>query len=143
MRRQMGADLSQQYRTLPIKLTESVEMAIDPPAINVQPIQLKELLAERSDLKAWKQAVLGDDFSIRGAANELRPDLSFVGSSSSYGRGGNFLANRAGFGESLSELFSFGYPTYTFGLQITLPDSLTTPQSLTLRMPSHRRRLIR
>lgn len=120
MRRQMGADLSPEYRALPIKLTETVEMAIDPPAINVDS-SVERALAERSDLKAWRQAVLGDDYSIRGAANELRPDLSLIGSYSSYGRGGNFLNTRAGFGESLSELFSFGYPTYTFGLQLRFP----------------------
>jgi len=120
MRRQMGADLSPEYRSMPIKLTESVEMAIEPPPINVDS-SISRALAERPDLKALQQAVVGDDYSIRGAANELRPDLSLIGSYSAYGRGGNFLTNRAGFGESLSELFSFGYPTYTFGLQLRFP----------------------
>ncbi len=120
MRRQMGADLSTDYRAMPIKLTETVEMAIDPPAINVES-SISRALAERPDLKAIQQAVIGDDYTIRGATNELRPDLSLIGSYSAYGRGGNFLNSRAGFGESLSELFAFGYPTYTFGLQLRFP----------------------
>jgi outer membrane protein len=67
-----------------------------------------------------------DDTSIRLAHNNLLPDLRVNGNYS--GNGLNNLATAqgvgvaaGGFGDSLNQLFSFGYPTYGFGLTLNLP----------------------
>lgn len=120
LRRQIGADLSPDIRVLPIKLTETVEMAIDPPAVDTE-AAVERALGARPDLKGVVEAMVQDDFQIKAAVNNLRPDLSLLASYAAYGRGGNFLTNTAGFGESLNELFAFSYPTYSFGVQLRFP----------------------
>jgi outer membrane protein TolC len=67
---------------------------------------------------------------IRSAKNEILPNLSLTGSYTAQGVGGNlYQLNAAGVGywtsggltDSISQMFGFGYPVYSFGLNLTLP----------------------
>jgi outer membrane protein len=133
LRRQIGADLDPQVRTLPIVLTEDVlppvTAPIDPEA------QVAKALALRPDLKSAMQSLDIDDLNIRSAANSLKPELSLTGNYVSQGRGGNFYEREdvfggggtvinmipGGFGTALDQVFGFRYPVYSFGLTLRLP----------------------
>jgi outer membrane protein TolC len=87
-------------------------------------------LANRPELEASRQQLAADEMSIRLAHNNLRPDLELSGFYSPTGLGGNAydvtvvpptLLSRGGLGDSLSQLFGFGYPTYGASLTLTLP----------------------
>lgn len=132
LRRQIGADLDPQIRTLPIELTETVS-----PEVNAAPIdaeqQVKKGLAARPDLKSAMQDLDIDDLGISSAKNELLPDLELTGAYTTQGLGGVFYPGVAvgsaiaappvpgGFGDALSQMFGFGYPMYSFGLTLRLP----------------------
>jgi outer membrane protein len=76
-----------------------------------------------------------DDLQIHSAKNALLPNLNLTAGYTSNGLGGIFDPNRAnlvttgtilpvipgGIGDALSQMFGFNYPTYTAGLQLTLP----------------------
>jgi len=133
LRRQMGADLDPQIRTLPIVLTETVGPEVDAPPIDAEKEVLKALAA-RPDLKSAIQSLDIDDLGIRGAKNELLPDLELTGGYTTQGLGGIFYPSSSnpgvlpapppipgGFGDALSQMFGFGYPIYSFGLTLRLP----------------------
>jgi outer membrane protein len=128
LRRQIGADLDPELRTMPIVLTESV----DPPAgaLNFdRESMVSKSLQRRPDLKALAQNLDIDDLNIRGAINGLRPDLSLGLSYATFGRGGNNFIRQGntvnvipgGIGDALGQLFGFGFPTYSFSLTLRLP----------------------
>jgi outer membrane protein len=124
LKRFIGADLDPQYRDLPVSLTE----AIEPP---VETKLDREALVERAfrqrpDLKARKQLLDVDDLSVQNAANALKPDFALTGQYSSTGQGILWTQNNlgyapGGFGDALGQLFGFGFPTYGFGLRLSLP----------------------
>ena len=133
LRRQMGADLDPQIRTLPIVLTETVGPAVDAPPIDAEK-EVQKGMATRPDLKSAIQNLEIDDLGIRQAKNELLPDLELTGGYATQGLGGIFypassnpgvlpapLPVPGGFGDSLSQMFGFGYPMYSFGLTLNLP----------------------
>jgi outer membrane protein len=133
LRRQIGADLDPQIRTLPIVLTETVTPQVDAPPIDAEK-EVRKALAARPDLKSAVQSLDIDDLGIKLAKNELLPDLELTGSYSTQGLGGNFypastslgiVAPSApipgGFGDALTQMFGFGYPMYSFGLTLRLP----------------------
>jgi outer membrane protein len=133
LRRQMGADLDPQIRTLPIVLTETVTPQVDAPPIDAEK-EVRKALAARPDLKSATQSLDIDDLGIKLAKNELLPDLELTGSYSTQGLGGNFYPASTslgivappapipgGFGDALTQMFGFGYPMYSFGLTLRLP----------------------
>src|ERR1700691_4666842 len=132
LRRQIGADLDQKIRTLPIVLTETVAPEVDAPPIDAEK-EVRKALGTRPDLKSATQSLAIDDLGIRLPKNDLLPDLELTGSCSTQGLGGVFYPQSAnpglpapaavpgGFGDALSQMFSFGYPMYSFGLTLTLP----------------------
>ncbi|MDQ6663518.1 MAG: TolC family protein, partial [Acidobacteriota bacterium] len=139
LRRQMGADLDPSIRLLPVTLTETVSLPGEAPPVDAD-AEIERALRSRQDLKAVKQSLDVDDLGIKAATNNLRPDLSLVGGYTSQGRGGiftprqnnslftdpalslsNFSPVPGGFNDALSQLFGFGYPIYSFGLQLRLP----------------------
>ena len=133
LRRQMGADLDPQIRTLPIVLTETVGPAVDAPPIDAEK-EVQKGMATRPDLKSAIQNLDIDDLGIRQAKNELLPDLELTGGYTTQGLGGIFYPASSnpgvlpapppvpgGFGDSLSQMFGFGYPMYSFGLTLNLP----------------------
>jgi len=138
LRKQIGADLDPRYRNLPIVLTES--LSAPPESINAIDAekQVEKALLSRPDLKSQMQDLDTDDLNIRSVSNAMRPDLEMTGIYTAQGLGGTFF-NRTnvfdvngnqstitqivpgGFGDSLSQLFGFGYPVYGFGLTLRLP----------------------
>lgn len=136
LRKQIGADLDPQIRNLPIVLTETVEatgaLDFDPEA------EVAKAVATRPDVHSAVQSLDVDELNIRQAKNEFLPNLSLTGSYSSQGVGGIFYqrsnvfdtsgnasqivtAIPGGFGDALTQMFGFGYPVYSFGLNLSLP----------------------
>jgi outer membrane protein len=137
LRKQIGADLDPQVRNLPIVLTEAVLPPSGAGTLDRE-AAVKRALSLRPDLKAAAGTVDVDDLQIRQVSNSLKPDLSLTGNYNAAGRGGTFVQRTnvfdvnglgstvvtsvpGGFGDALNQLFGFGYPTYAFGLRLTLP----------------------
>lgn len=133
LRRQIGADMDPEVRRLPIVLTEPVLPPTDTTEIDRE-TTVEKALANRPDLKAILQNLETDNLSIDQATNALRPDLSLTGRYVAAGRGGigyqrenAFGQSRiisvipGGFGDALSQIFDFGFPTYNFGVTLRLP----------------------
>lgn len=136
LRRQMGADLDPRIRKLPIVLSETVSPSADAPPIDAEK-EVQKALAGRPDLQSAVQNLDIDDLQIKFAHNELLPNLSLTGSYMSQGVGGVYYPQTVsltgvttpiveapvpgGFGDTLSQLFGFGFPVYSFGLQLSLP----------------------
>jgi outer membrane protein len=133
LRRQMGADLDPQVRTLPVVLTEDVAPPVQTVLDREQIVE--KALRQRPDLRAARQALDIDDLQIRGASNQLKPDLRLTGTYGSFGRGGPFVqrsnvfgdGNRVvsvipgGLGDALDQMFGFGFPTYAMGVTLNFP----------------------
>ncbi|MFN0166853.1 MAG: TolC family protein [Bryobacteraceae bacterium] len=136
IRRQIGADLDPMIRKLPIVLTEAVAPPTNPQTIDPE-VAVNRALAARPDLRAAMQALDVDDLTIQQASNALKPDFSLSGRYISQGRGGTFLQRQnvftetgqttvsriipGGIGDSLDQLFGFGFPLYEFGVRLRLP----------------------
>jgi len=136
LRRQIGADLDPRIRKLPIVLSETVSPSADAPPIDAEK-EVQKALAGRPDLQSAVQNLDIDDLQIKFAHNELLPNLSLTGSYMSQGVGGVYYPQTVsltgvttpvveapvpgGFGDTLSQLFGFGFPVYSFGLQLSLP----------------------
>jgi outer membrane protein TolC len=133
LRRQIGADLDKQVRTLPIVLTETVSPEVEAPPIDAEK-EVRTALVTRPEVKSALQDLDIDDLGIRQAGNELRPDLEFVGGYTTQGLGGIYYPSSispgvlpapaavpGGFGDALGQLFGFGYPMYSVGLTLRLP----------------------
>jgi outer membrane protein TolC len=137
LRKQIGADLDPDIRKLPIVLTESVAAPLDTGKLDAEMLIEKALLM-RPDLRSQMQDPETDDLLIKQVQNALRPDLSLTGAYTSQGIGGTFF-NRTnvftgtgtqstvtqilpgGVGDSLDQLFGFGFPVYGFGVRLRLP----------------------
>jgi outer membrane protein TolC len=122
-RQTVGADLDSYFRALDLDLTEPPEPEGELRSIDAA-AALQQAMGKRPELEAARQSLANDDTSIRLAHNNLLPDLRVNGNYS--GNGLNNLATAqgvaaGGFGDSLNQLFSFGYPTYGFGLTLNLP----------------------
>jgi outer membrane protein TolC len=124
LRKQMAVDLDPDVRKVPIQLSEPVEMAGEPGILDSE-AEVAMAFQLRPDLKALTQSLDVDDLSFRSAKNELLPSLSLTGSYQSQGIGGvlNPFTNpvSGGFGDALSQMFGFGFPVYSFGLNLQLP----------------------
>ena len=121
----LGAETDPVLRALDLELTE---IPARDALLNVDAATaLQQAFDGRPELEAMRQALANDDTSIRLAHNNLLPDLKLSGTYSSNGLGGNqFDANnqlisRGGLGDSLSQLFGFGFPSYGFSLTLNLP----------------------
>jgi outer membrane protein len=136
LRKQISVDLDPKVRTLPLVLTETVDI-VAPAALDTER-EVARALAIRPDLKAAVQTLDVDDLSIQTAKNGLLPNLSLTGSYQAQGRGGVFFQRSnvfdnsgapssivttipGGLSDSLSQMFGFGFPVYSFGLNLTLP----------------------
>jgi outer membrane protein len=137
LRKQIGVDLDPDIRKLPIVLTESVAAPLSSPRLDGEMLIEKALLM-RPDLRSQMQDLDTDDLTIKQVSNALKPDLSLTGVYTSQGIGGTFfqrtnvfngIANQStvtqilpgGFGDSLDQLFGFGFPVYGFGVRLRLP----------------------
>jgi outer membrane protein len=137
LRKQIGADLDPDIRKLPIVLTESVAAPLDTGRLDGEML-IEKALRMRPDLRSQMQDLDTDDLTIKQVSNLLKPDLSLTGVYTSQGIGGtafvrsnvfNGVANQStvtqilpgGFGDSLDQLFGFGFPVYGFGVRLRLP----------------------
>jgi outer membrane protein len=123
-RQVVGADLDPYVHALDLDLAENPEPQGQLFTIDAG-TALEQALQRRPELEALRQALANDSTSIRLAHNSLLPDLELTGVYSSTG-----LANpvgsqptliAGGFGDALSQLFHFHYPTYGFTLSLNLP----------------------
>jgi outer membrane protein TolC len=122
LRRFIGADLDPQYRAMPLSLTEAIAPPVE---TKLEPEPLVErAIRQRPDLKARHQLLDVDDLNVQNAANSLKPDFALTGQYSSTGQGIFWTDNGyapGGFGNAVGQLFGFGFPTYGFGLRLSLP----------------------
>jgi outer membrane protein len=122
-RQTVGADLDPYFRALDLDLTEPPEPGEELRSVDAA-AALQQAMGKRPELEAARQSLANDDTSIRLAHNNLLPDLRVNGNYS--GNGLNNIVTAQGvaagaFGDSLNQLFGFGYPSYGFGLTLNLP----------------------
>ena len=129
IRRQIGADLDPDVRTLPLILTEDAAPPQDQATIDAEAAVQRALIA-RPDLRAAAQQLDVDDLQIHQTVNALKPDLSLTGGYTTQGIGGTNLIKNGnevvsvipgGIGDSLYQMFGFGFPIYQFGVRLRLP----------------------
>ncbi len=132
VRRWIGADLDPRFRQVPLVLTETASPPDQMPTYHPEETVAKAL-DMRPELAQSRYSLDIDDIDIRSATNEMRPDLTLTANYSSQGRGGNFFERTlfgdaptttfipGGYRDALDQLFSFNFPTYSFGLQLQLP----------------------
>src|SRR5438105_4115210 len=118
----VGADLDPYFRAIDLDLTETPEsegelLTIDAAAA------LEMALDTRPEFDAVRQSLANDHTNIRLAHNNLLPDLRLGGTYSSNGLGGNQIdsvtpaqVTPGGLGDSLNQVFGFGFPSYGFSL---------------------------
>ncbi len=122
-RQTVGADLDPYFRALDLDLTEPPEPGEELRSIDAA-AALQLAMGKRPELEAARLSLANDDTSIRLAHNNLLPDLRVNGNYSGNGLN-NIVTDQTvsagGFGDSLNQLFGFGYPSYGFGLTLNLP----------------------
>jgi outer membrane protein TolC len=126
LRRQISVDLDPDLRNLPIVLTEPVL----PPTDNT-PFDRERLVADaeryRPDIRSQLAQLDVDEYVIKAAVNNLKPDLGLTGLYTTQGIGGTTLPLAGGppipggFGDAWSQMWGFGFPVYGFGFQLRLP----------------------
>jgi outer membrane protein TolC len=129
LRRTVGADLDPSLRVLDVELTEPVNTEGELLNVDVQKA-LEQALEHRPELEGLRQQLANDDTGVQLAHHRLQPELNLTGFYSSNGLGGNQIDTsvvppvviaRGGFGDALSQIGSFDFPTYGFGVQLNLP----------------------
>ena len=131
LRRWIGADLHPDFRSVPILLTEEVEPPAQTETLDPE-MTVAHALQKRPEVEQARRSLDIDDLNIRGATNEMRPDLSLNANYSGQGRSGNFFPRTGlggmvgevipgGFPEAFEQLFRFNFPTYGFGVTLQLP----------------------
>ncbi len=112
----VGADIDPATRVLDLELTESPRAGDELLQMDIQSA-LQRALTNRPEFEVQRLLLANDALNMKLAHNNLRPDLELSGLYSS-----NILAgNLASFGNSLSQLFHFTYPTYGATLTLNLP----------------------
>jgi outer membrane protein len=127
-RQVIGADLDPNIAALDLDLVEDPSPQEPLFSIDVE-TAMAEARQHRPELAALQDQLAADDITVRLAHNQLLPDIELQGLYSSQGIGGiqyNTLVTPAvvipgGFGDALSQLFHFSYPTYSVGLTLSLP----------------------
>jgi len=136
IRRQTGLDLDPNLRPLPIELTESPEIVTTELNFDTSDT-ISKAMSTRFDLQGLRQSVSTDDLLVAQAKNQMKPALSLTLNYGAYGQGGNFYGGQAfdvngnpapaatvvpgGPLDALNQLFGFGFPTYSIGLNLSLP----------------------
>jgi outer membrane protein len=131
LRKYIGADLDASIRTLPISLTEAVDLN---PSEDVVPD------AEEQVAKAYKlspalaivsERLSADDITLASAQNKILPQLDLKLASVTTGTGGSYNAYassgilgpvaNSGVGDALGRMFGLYSPSYTATLSLSLP----------------------
>jgi outer membrane protein TolC len=99
------------------------------------PVSLDELIAkamrDRPDLAQAGIQVINSQISLKGSINNLRPELDVVGAVQNGGLSGDINEIAAltqgrplfpgGYGTALGQIFKNNFPSYSVGVQLTLP----------------------
>jgi outer membrane protein TolC len=92
-----------------------------------------QAIANRPEYQAAKLQLTNTEISLKGTKNELRPELDLFGNIQNNGLAGPgnpalvplpagvYNGLGGGYGTALGQLFKFDYPTYSVGLNLTLP----------------------
>ena len=131
VRRQIGADLHPEIRNLPLVLVESADPPIYMPTYEPEET-IETALQMRPEVLMRRKNLEIDDYNITRFTNQQRPDLSLNATYSATGLGGNLyetslvggtsrLLEAGGFPAAMSQLFRFGFPTYSVGVSLELP----------------------
>ena len=131
VRRQIGADLHPEIRNLPLVLVESADPPLYMPTYEPEET-IEAALQMRPEVLLRRKSLEIDDYNITRFTNQQRPDLSLNATYSATGLGGNLyetslvggtsrLLEAGGFPAAMSQLFRFGFPTYSVGLSLELP----------------------
>ncbi len=122
-RRTIGADLDSRYSTLSIDLTENAEVSGELPVVDAKEA-LDKALANRPELESLRLQLANATTSAELANHNLKPDLDLSGYYTSSGVN-QFVSNgqlaTGTFGDALSQLGGFNYPSYGFSLNLRLP----------------------
>lgn len=136
LRQQIAVDLDPQLRTVPIELTEPVEVPATAALAVDREREVQTALASHPAISQAVEKMGYDDLGIQSARNGLLPNLSFSMYYQSNGTGGDYnpgLSTILGSGsastsvvqggilDALSQMWGFSYPTYNAGLTLTLP----------------------
>ncbi|HKD81693.1 MAG TPA: TolC family protein [Candidatus Angelobacter sp.] len=126
LRQTIGADLDARAGALDLELTDTAETGGKLEIVDLQE-SLAGALKNRPEIDAQNQQLAIDDTNAKLAVNNLRPDLNLAASYTSNGLGGivfdnsGNLVSNGGFGDSLSQLGGFSFPTYGVTLQMRFP----------------------
>ena len=133
LRRLIGADLRPNTVNIEMVLTDDPKAL--PPNFQALPLQdsIAKAVRDRPELSAAARRVAIDELNAKVARNSLLPRLDLSLQAGSSGVGGNQIPVvlplgegstsfvPGGVGDSLSQLFGFGYPYYGFGITLGIP----------------------
>jgi len=121
---------NQMIRAAGIIPTDSVAMP-EKESIPAVDEVIAEALRNRPDLAQAAIQVDNSQLSFKGSMNALRPELDVVGAVQNGGLAGDLnpvaalnpgvLVSPGGYGTALGQLFRNNFPSYSIGLQLTLP----------------------
>jgi hypothetical protein len=118
-------------RAARVQPTTPIEVPAQEPVRDPQTL-VAAALADRPELEEARLQIRNSHIALSGSRNELLPELNLVARAQSAGLAGRTNAalngrskpgndTAGGVGTSLGQRSSFRYPTYTIGLQLTLP----------------------
>jgi outer membrane protein len=127
-RQVIGADVDPNIRAYDLDLTEKADPTGALMAIDI-PTALDAAFKYRPEVEGLRQQLAADDINLRLTHNGLLPNLSLTGTYQTNGLGGRQINNAVsppviipgGLGNSLSQLFGFGFPGYGFTVNLSLP----------------------
>jgi outer membrane protein TolC len=129
LRRQIGADLDPDIRTLSVELTEDVSKSPEETVYNKEEL-VNLAMTKRPDLASNLVTQEVNELQIRSAREFIKPNLTLSGSYSTFGRGGPATYTNVpggplfvpgGAGDAWGQMFGFDFPTYQFSLTLNLP----------------------
>lgn len=123
LRRDLGADIDENIRALELNLTDSPDPAGTLMSMEM-PTALKKAFAYRPEIESMRQQLIADNVNVRVARNGLEPNLSLTGNYTASGLNSNVVNDvplAGSYGNAISQLFGFGFPTYEFNLTLKYP----------------------
>ncbi len=129
LRRIIGADLDPYFQVLDMELIEPVNAGGELLSVDTRKT-LEQALERRPELEGLRQQLANNNTSIQLAHHRLQPEFNLTGFYFSNGLGGNQIdpntvpptvIAQGGFGDALSQIVRFEFPTYGFSVQLNLP----------------------
>jgi outer membrane protein TolC len=129
LRQIIGADLDPRIGALDLDLIEGVDVNGSLAPVDLE-ATMAEALKNRPELEVQRQQLASDDIEVRLANNSLKPELDLSANYISNGLGGvvidrtsgvPIIVSHGGFGDAVSQLGGFNFPTYSMSLQLHFP----------------------